>query len=175
MGFIYYNPNPANKSVGDCVIRALSVVLNDSWENIYADLTMQGRFMYDMPNANNVWGEYLKLNGFKRRTDQESMQYGYGMMPNARMNRYDYGYGYGYGDPGYSEERGRSPVTGRYISRGMSGRGGNNNGGGGYSGHSIEDRMIASLEQQMDQAQSDYERNMIEEEINHIRMKSQGK
>lgn len=107
--------------------------------------------------------------------DQESMQYGYGMMPNARMNRYDYGYGYGYGDPGYSEERGRSPVTGRYISRGMSGRGGNNNGGGGYSGHSIEDRMIASLEQQMDQAQSDYERNMIEEEINHIRMKSQGK
>lgn len=143
MGFIYYNPNPANKSVGDCVIRALSVVLNDSWENIYADLTMQGRFMYDMPNA--------------------------------RMNRYDYGYGYGYGDSGYSEERGRSPVTGRYISRGMSGRGGNNNGGGGYSGHSIEDRMIASLEQQMDQAQSDYERNMIEEEINHIRMKSQGK
>ena len=67
MGFIYYNPNPANRSVGDCVVRALSVAFNDSWENIYADLTMQGRFMYDMPNANNVWGEYLKINGYNRK------------------------------------------------------------------------------------------------------------
>ena len=68
MSFIYYNPNPAKRSVGDCVIRALSVAFNDSWENVYADLTMQGRFMYDMPNANNVWGEYLKINGFKKQT-----------------------------------------------------------------------------------------------------------
>lgn len=92
---------------------------------------------------------------------------------------YGYGYGYGYGqdggmsgryygnygnygnDMGYSEARGRSPVTGRYISRGMD---------GGYSGHSIEDRMIASLEQQMDNAKTEYERKMIEEEIKHIRM-----
>ena len=50
MGFVYYNPNPAGRFVGDCVIRALTVAFNDSWENIYADLTMQGRFMYDMPN-----------------------------------------------------------------------------------------------------------------------------
>lgn len=68
MSFIYYNPNPADRSVGDCVIRALSIAFNDSWENIYADLTMQGRFMYDMPNANNVWGEYLKVNGYRRKT-----------------------------------------------------------------------------------------------------------
>ena len=64
-------------------------------------------------------------------------------------------------DYGYSEMRGRSPVTGRYVSRGMY---------GGYSGHSIEDRMIAVLEQQMDSAKSDYERKMIEDEIKHIRM-----
>ena len=93
----------------------------------------------------------------------------------------DYGYGYGmngmtdmsgrrynirmdsYGnDIGYSEARGRSPVTGRYVSRGMDG----------MSGHSIEDRMIASLEQQMDNAKTDYERKMIEDEIRHIRMGS---
>lgn len=61
---------------------------------------------------------------------------------------------------GYSGMRGRSPVTGRYISRGMNG----------YSGHSIEDRMIASLEEQMDSAKSEYERKMILDEINHIRM-----
>lgn len=89
------------------------------------------------------------------------------------QNQYEmgdsYGHGYGYGPVmdygyggGYSEMRGRSPVTGRYISRGMD---------GGYSGHSIEDRMIASLEQQMDSAKSDYERKTIEDEIKHIRMK----
>ena len=63
-------------------------------------------------------------------------------------------------DHDYSYGRARSPVTGRYISTGV----------GGYSGHSIEDRMIASLEQQMDSAASDYERQVIKEEINRIRM-----
>lgn len=66
MGYVYYNPNPENKIVGDCVIRALTVMFNDSWENIYADLTMVGLFMHDMPNSNSVWGEYLKMNGFKQ-------------------------------------------------------------------------------------------------------------
>lgn len=63
--YIYYNPNPSGKHVGDCVIRALSIIYDDSWENIYADLTMVGRYLYDMPNSNVVWGEYLKMNGFK--------------------------------------------------------------------------------------------------------------
>lgn len=75
-------------------------------------------------------------------------------------------YGDMYGNMGYSEARGRSPVTGRYISRGM------NSGNGGYSGHSIEDRMIASLEQQMDNAKSEYEKQQILQEIQHIRMGS---
>lgn len=66
MSYIYYNPNPENKFVGDCVIRALSKILNDTWDNVYIDLSMQGSAMHDMPNSNSVWGEYLKLNGFKR-------------------------------------------------------------------------------------------------------------
>lgn len=91
--------------------------------------------------------------------------YGYGMSGrhyDVRMDSYGGNYGNYGNDMGYSEARGRSPVTGRYISRGMDG----------MSGHSIEDRMIASLEQQMDSAKSDYERKMIEEEIRHIRMGS---
>lgn len=64
MGYVYYNPNPDGKSVGDCVVRALSAIFNDSWDNVYADITMQGRFLHDMPSANNVWGTYLKVNGF---------------------------------------------------------------------------------------------------------------
>lgn len=65
MSFIRYNSNPSGKHVGDCVIRALTIAIPDSWENVYADLTMVGRYMYDMPNSNAVWAEYLKMNGFK--------------------------------------------------------------------------------------------------------------
>lgn len=68
MSYVYYNPNPDNKSVGDCTVRALTILFNDTWDNVYADLTMQGSFLHDMPSANTVWGEYLKLNGFTKHT-----------------------------------------------------------------------------------------------------------
>lgn len=76
-------------------------------------------------------------------------------------------YGMHYGrdwDDGYSGMRGRSPVTGRYVSRGYP-----NENMNGYSGHSIEDRMIMALEQQMDGAKTEYERSQIEKEIRRIR------
>lgn len=88
------------------------------------------------------------------------------------MNEDGASYGRGYGnysghdgysyrsDPAYeyqaSNGRMRSPVTGRYISNG-------------YSGHSIEDRMIMALEQQMDEAKTDYERQLVEKEIQRLR------
>lgn len=62
--FIRYNANPSGKIVGDCVIRALSVVFNDTWRHIYADLNMMGYYSYDMPNANYIMSEYLTMNGF---------------------------------------------------------------------------------------------------------------
>lgn len=34
MGYVNYNPNPARNLVGDCVVRALSYVLNMDWENM---------------------------------------------------------------------------------------------------------------------------------------------
>ena len=70
----------------------------------------------------------------------------------------------GYYD-GMSGARSRSPVTGRYISRGYS----DDHMMHGYSGHSIEDRMIMALEQQMDGAKTDYERQLVEKEIQRIR------
>lgn len=90
-----------------------------------------------------------------------------------------------------SNRRGRSSVTGRYVSRGRDGSYGNMNsyegqGGGrgnsnryygddgmGYSGHSVHDRMIADLEREMDQASSEYERKVIMEQINKIRQEQQ--
>lgn len=64
--FVYYNPNPLNLHVGDCVIRAISKVTNQDWEKTYMDVVLQGYMLKDMPSANYVWGAYLTSKGFKR-------------------------------------------------------------------------------------------------------------
>ena len=66
MAYQFYNPNPRNKSVGDCVIRALCKAFDDDWYNIYSQLTVQGYALCDMPSSNEVWGQFLKANGYKR-------------------------------------------------------------------------------------------------------------
>lgn len=65
--FIMHNANPVQNLVGDCVIRAISTVMDRSWEDIYVNLAIQGFMMYDMPSSNSVWGAFLKDNGFKRK------------------------------------------------------------------------------------------------------------
>lgn len=62
--FVYYNPNPQNKLVGDCVIRAICKLTDREWEDVYLDIALQGFMMHDMPTANHVWGTYLKENHF---------------------------------------------------------------------------------------------------------------
>lgn len=62
----YYNPNPNGKSVGDCVIRGISKVLNQSWDDTFIDICMMGYAMKDMPSANQVWENYLLTKGFQR-------------------------------------------------------------------------------------------------------------
>lgn len=64
--FIKYNPNPDSRDVGDCVIRAISIVTGQSWDYTYVYLSMLGYYMRDMPSANRVWSEYLAQNGFKK-------------------------------------------------------------------------------------------------------------
>ena len=64
--WIQQNPNPLGRHVGDCVIRALSIALGESWEKIYLDLCAQGLMMADMPSSNQVWGAYLQSKGFRR-------------------------------------------------------------------------------------------------------------
>ena len=63
----YYNPNPLGKKIGDCVIRAISIILSKSWEETYMDIAMMGLKMCDMPSSNSVWGSYLQNLGFKRK------------------------------------------------------------------------------------------------------------
>lgn len=61
--WIYRNPNPARRSTGDCVVRAISIALDQSWEETYDGLCAVGREMYDMPNYDGVWGLYLYRRG----------------------------------------------------------------------------------------------------------------
>lgn len=63
--FIFKNPNPEKLHVGDCVIRAISILTGKTWENVFIELCIQGLLACDMPSSNNVWHEYLKLLGYK--------------------------------------------------------------------------------------------------------------
>ena len=67
MAYKYFNPNPSNLSVGDCVIRAISKVTSKDWKTTYLELVVQGYVMSDLPSANRVWGEYLKSLGFEQK------------------------------------------------------------------------------------------------------------
>lgn len=82
-------------------------------------------------------------------------------------------------DPGYSSRRGRSATTGRYMSRDMESSRNyyDDHGrryydgsyrGDGYSGHSIKDRMVDSLERMYDEAKTEHERATIDEWIGRI-------
>jgi len=64
--WIEANPNPVNKLVDDCVIRALSIILDRDWLSVYDELTDIGRAIYEPEISNNVWPKLLKRNGFKR-------------------------------------------------------------------------------------------------------------
>ena len=63
-----FNPNPQGKRVGDCAVRAVARATGQSWARAYLWLCVEGFLMGDMPNANSVWGAYLRKHGFKRRT-----------------------------------------------------------------------------------------------------------
>lgn len=64
--FVYTNPNPKGLNNGDCVIRAIAIATNKSWRDTYWGLCYKGDEMADLPNADVVYGAYLKDNGFFR-------------------------------------------------------------------------------------------------------------
>ena len=82
-----------------------------------------------------------------------------------------------------SYRRGRSRTTGQYVSRnGSSSQYYDNSGrhyrdgdssrryndSSGYSGHSIKDRMISRLEEMFDEAQSEHEKQIVQEWIDRL-------
>lgn len=73
--WIYYNPNPAGRLVGDCAIRALSKALNVDWKTAYLLATNAGFNMCDMPSSDAVTSAVLRQNGFKRANFPYSENY----------------------------------------------------------------------------------------------------
>lgn len=60
------NVNPMGKSTDDCLVRALAVVMDLSWEKAYMDLCQYGLLIYDMPNSGATLALYMKEKGYKR-------------------------------------------------------------------------------------------------------------
>lgn len=63
--YSYINPNPKNKKIGDCTVRAISLATGKSWENVYLELCIKGYTLCDMPSSNDVWGSYLIDDGWE--------------------------------------------------------------------------------------------------------------
>lgn len=74
--FIFYNANPKNNYGNDCTIRAISLLTNKSWYEVYDDICLLGREVCDMPSSNRIWSRYLQLLGYTR----------YDIDPSARYN-----------------------------------------------------------------------------------------
>ena len=64
--FKYYNANPNNNHVADCVVRAISTALNQSWEQTYSELCMLGLEMHSMPNCKEVYTKYIESKGWRK-------------------------------------------------------------------------------------------------------------
>ena len=63
--WIYANPNPANKQVPDCVIRAICIALNKPWLEVSDELYSLARREYSVTCDDRVWGLYLYSLGFE--------------------------------------------------------------------------------------------------------------
>ena len=66
--FEEYNPNPVNRRVGDCAVRAVAKALDHDWETAYTLLVANGFLMGDMPSSDSVWGATLRQHGFIRES-----------------------------------------------------------------------------------------------------------
>lgn len=66
--FIKYNPNPTERTVGDCAVRAVAKALDIDWEAAYSLIANNGYQMGDMPSSNSVWGSVLRQHGFYRKS-----------------------------------------------------------------------------------------------------------
>ena len=73
--YSFVNVNPCKKLLGDCVVRAISLALDQSWDKTYIDLCIEGLMQCDMPNSNAVFASYLLSKGFKKYPILDTMTF----------------------------------------------------------------------------------------------------
>ena len=64
--FHYHNANPKNKLTTDCVVRAISTVLRQSWEETLREMTELSCKTGFMLNENNLMDRYMQSKGWTR-------------------------------------------------------------------------------------------------------------
>lgn len=64
--FVEVNLNPYKKSVGDCVIRAISMAEDQEWDETFLDLMIKCFQLKDIPSSNNAWPAFLRDLGYSR-------------------------------------------------------------------------------------------------------------
>lgn len=60
----FFNNNPYSLKTGDCVVRALSKLFDQSWDKTYTDLSLTGYSLGLMPSNNAVHIAYLNQYGY---------------------------------------------------------------------------------------------------------------
>jgi len=61
----YYNANPLGKETSDCVVRAITLLLDSDWDTVYKDLYEIGYRLKVMPNSDEAWKFYMKSKGIE--------------------------------------------------------------------------------------------------------------
>lgn len=64
--YVHFNGNPCGLNIGDCVIRAISIVTGMSAHKVYAGLCLFGYPCTIWGNSNDIWADYLRYLGFKK-------------------------------------------------------------------------------------------------------------
>lgn len=75
--YVFYNPNPFKRSTSDCVVRAITKLLDEDWDSIFLRLSLIAFEKKDNLEKNHVWGDFLKRLGFKKTYVLDDYPYGY--------------------------------------------------------------------------------------------------
>lgn len=62
--WIRANPNPCRREEPDCVVRAIAIATDQTWQKVHRDLCRLSYEQCTMPSVNWLWGLYLKQQGF---------------------------------------------------------------------------------------------------------------
>lgn len=60
----FFNANPEDKLTGDCVIRAISIATDKTWDETLDNLVELSHKLKSVPNNKDCYIEYLEQNGF---------------------------------------------------------------------------------------------------------------